>query len=157
MIIREINPKSEFEIDLVAHRMQQTLIEVLGYEKGEAMYSIDWLRDRVKWHLDQSTNDGQVFLIENQDQEIVGHAIVRVDFGSSFGYFSTIFIEPASRKNGLAKKLIKHVETWFKERKTPRIIYNTGTHHIAIIKLFESHGYKISLEQSEMVQLSKNL
>jgi GNAT superfamily N-acetyltransferase len=155
MIIREINLNSEVEIDLVAKRMQQTLIEVLGYERGESMYSIDWLRNRVKWHLDQSNTDGRVFLLVNHEQEIIGHAIARVDFGSSFGYFSTIFIEPKSRKSGLAKMLINHVETWFKEKKMPQVIYNTGTHHIAIINLFESIGYKISLEESEMVQLSK--
>ncbi len=157
MRIREINPLAENEINLIAERMQQTLVEVLGSEKGEAMYSMDWLRERVRWHLDQRLTDGKVFLIENENYDILGHAIARVDFGSSFGYFSTIFIEPNSRKKGLAKLLMNHVEAWFKDKQMPRIIYNTGTHHIAIINLFESHGYKISLEESEMVQLSKNI
>ena len=50
--IREIDPTSKEEISLVASRMRETLIEVLGEERGTALYSMDWLRNRVLWHLD---------------------------------------------------------------------------------------------------------
>jgi hypothetical protein len=38
--IRPLNPASEEEITFVAARMRQTLCEVLGEERGRAMYSI---------------------------------------------------------------------------------------------------------------------
>ena len=45
--IRQINPSSSSEIELVAKRMRDTLMEVAGAERGEAMYSMEWLIERV--------------------------------------------------------------------------------------------------------------
>lgn len=157
MKIREIDPQSEVEVNLVAERMRQTLVEVLGKEKGESMYSMDWLIERVRWHLDQKNTDGRVFLSEDRAGRIVGQAIARIDHGSSFGYFSTIFVEPAFRRNGVAVNLIKHVEDWFSKNGMPKIIYNTASNHVALISLFKSHGYEITDRESEMVQLAKIL
>jgi GNAT superfamily N-acetyltransferase len=157
MKIREIDPQSEFEINLVAQRMRQTLVEVLGEEKGVSMYTIDWLIDRVRWHLHPQNTNGRVFLSENEDGKIIGHAIARVDLGSSFGYFSTIFVEPSSRKNGVATDLMKHVEDWFLKVGMPKIIYNTANNHVALIGLFKSQGYNITHTESEMVRLTKVL
>jgi uncharacterized protein YqiB (DUF1249 family) len=50
--LREIDPTSEAEIDLVARRMQATLVEVEREEMGLSLRSVPWLRDRVRWHLD---------------------------------------------------------------------------------------------------------
>lgn len=157
MKIREIDPQSEFEINLVAQRMRQTLVEVLGEEKGGSMYTMDWLTERVRWHLDPKNTEGRVFLSENQEGEIIGHAIARIDFGSSFGYFSTIFVEPSSRRHGIARILMMHVEEWFSKKGMPKVVYNTAENHVATIDLFKSHGYKISHAESEMVQLAKVL
>ena len=157
MKIREIDPKSDSEIDLVAQRMRQTLVEVLGEEKGGSMYSMDWLIERVRWHLDSKNTNGRVFLLENDEDAVVGHAIARIDFGCSFGYFSTIFIQPSSRRNGFAKDLIKHVEDWFSREAMPKVVYNTADNHVAIIGLFRSQGYSITHAESEMVQLTKAL
>lgn len=157
MKIREIDLHSELEINLVAQRMRQTLVEVLGEEKGGSMYTMDWLIDRVRWHLDPKNTDGRVFLSENPDGKIIGQAIARVDHESSFGYFSTIFVEPSSRRRGIAADLIKHVEDWFSKKGMPKIIYNTAENHLAVIGLFKSHGYHITHSESEMVQLTKFL
>jgi GNAT superfamily N-acetyltransferase len=157
MKIREIDPKSNAEIQLVAQRMQQTLVEVLGEEKGKSMYTMDWLVERVRWHLDSKNTDGRVFISESQSGEITGHAIARIDHGSSFGYFSTIFVEPSSRRHGVATRLMKHVEGWFSERKVPKVVYNTADNHLALIGLFKAHGYDITHSESEMVQLTKIL
>lgn len=157
MNIREIDPQSEFEIDLVAERMRQTLVEVLGEDRGGSMYSMDWLKNRVLWHLDPLSTNGKVFLSVNQQGEITGHAIARIDHGTSFGHFSTIFVEPTSRRHGVASCLVEHVEKWFTERGMPKIVYNTAENHVAIINLFKSHGYNITHSESEMLQLSKTL
>lgn len=157
MRIREIDPQSKFEIDLVAERMRQTLVEVLGEKKGGSMYSMDWLIGRVRWHLDAKNTDGRVFLSENHERKIIGHAIARIDHGSAFGYFSTIFVEPSSRRHGIATSLMNHVEDWFSARRMPKIIYNTAENHVALIGLFKSHGYKVTHSESEMVQLTKEL
>lgn len=157
MKIREIDPQSDTEINLVAQRMRQTLVEVLGEEKGGSMYTMSWLIDRVRWHLDPNNTNGRVFISENKNGKIIGHAIARIDHGSSFGYFSTIFVEPLSRRHGIASNLMKHVETWFSKFEIPKILYNTADNHVAIIGLFKSHGYEVTLSDSQMVQLTKVL
>ena len=157
MKIREIDPNSDAEIHLVAQRMRQTLVEVLGEEKGGEMYTMDWLIERVRWHLNFKNTDGRVFLSESQGGEIIGHAIARIDHGSLFGYFSTVFVEPSSRRHGVANSLVKHVESWFSERKMPKVVYNTANNHVALIGLFTAHAYEITHAESEMVQLTKIL
>lgn len=158
--IREINRDSDKEIALVALRMRQTLIEVLGEEKGTALYSMEWLLDRVRWHLDPAQTRAKIYLVETGHGEISAHAIARVERDESdaeYGYFSTVFVEPNSRNKGLAKSLLQHVEFWFKEIKMPKVIYNTAGTHTKLLKLFESHGYQVTHRESEMVQLTKLL
>jgi hypothetical protein len=55
--------------------MAETLGEVLGKARGDAMYSREWLVKRVRFHLDPSRT-ADVFLAETEEQ-IVGHTIVR--------------------------------------------------------------------------------
>lgn len=157
--IRELNPDSKEEISLVASRMRQTLVEVLGEERGTALYSIDWLLERVRWHLDPSKTTAKVFLPENANI-ITGHAIARIEYGDDklpYGYFSTIFVEPSSRNRGVANALVGHVESWLRQMKMPKIVYNTAKGHAKLIRLFERNGFQITAHEDEMVQLTKLL
>jgi len=156
MLVREIDPYSESEIQLVARRMRETMVEVLGESRGNAIYSMDWLLDRVRWHLNPKCTLGKVFVLEDLNGEIQGHAIARIDFGSDFGYFSTLFVDPPARGRGLAKSLIAHVESWLVSQGMLKIIYNTAINHKTVISLFRSRGYLITHSESEMVQLTKN-
>lgn len=156
--IRELDPESKEEISLVALRMRKTLIEVLGEEKGSALYSMEWLTNRVLWHLDPNQTTANIFLIENNNHEILGHAIARIDkdeSGNPYGYFSTVFIEPSSRNKGLATSLVLQVESWFKELRMGKIIYNTAENHSKLIRMFEGLGFQITHREPEMVQLTK--
>lgn len=95
MKIREIDPTNKEEIKLVAQRMQSTLIDVLGKRARVSLYTLDWLEDRVKWHLNPSQTRAKIFLSENFAKEITGQAIGRIEMGDDgieFGYFSTIYI-----------------------------------------------------------------
>lgn len=158
--LREINPDSNDEIRWVAQGMRQTLIEVLGPENGSALYTMEWLLDRVKWHLDPKATMAKIFLAEDENGEILGHAIARLErdeVSMVHGYFSTLFVHPEARRRGLAHALINHVEAWFRSCKINRIAYNTAENHIVLIRLFEAHGFKIALHDHEMVQLVKEL
>jgi GNAT superfamily N-acetyltransferase len=157
MKIRAIDPLSAFEVELVAQRMLQTLVEVLGEEEGSSMYSMDWLIHRVRWHLNPLHTNGRVFLLEDPIGTITGHAIARIDHGSSFGYFATIFIETSSRRKGAASRLINHVEDWFLQFNMTKVHYNTAVDHVAVLNLFKSHGYDITHVEADMVQLTKCL
>ena len=160
MVIREINALSAAEIGLVAARMRQTLVEVLGEEQGTTLYSTDWLLQRVRWHLDPKQTVARIFVAEDAEARLIGHAIARIEHdadGHTFGYFSTVFVDPPSRSRGVATALIRHVESWLRSKRTPRITYNTAANHVKLIRLFERHGFQITLRSGEMVQLTKEL
>lgn len=159
MNIRELDPTNEDEIKLVAQRMQSTLIDVLGKERGVSLYTIDWLVARVKWHLDSSQTRAKIFLSVSAQKEITGQAIGRIEMGNDgieFGYFSTIYIAPEFRRRGIAEKLLMQMHGWFGEMGVSKITYNTAENNAPLINLFLKHGYRITLKESEMVQLTKN-
>jgi GNAT superfamily N-acetyltransferase len=113
--VRAINPNARTEVELVASRMRQTLLEVLGEEVGGGMYTMDWLIQRVFWHLDKGQCVGRVFLSEDCEGRITGHTIVRIerdDAGNEVGLFSTFLVEPGSRNRGVGTSLVTHGERW---------------------------------------------
>ncbi|MBK7963383.1 MAG: hypothetical protein IPK04_20635 [Bdellovibrionales bacterium] len=88
--IRPLKSDSTDEIELIAMRMRETLIEVLGEEEGGSMYSMAWLKQRGLFHRDPKQSKGQVFLAKNSKDQILGHTIVRIDKddqGKSIGLF----------------------------------------------------------------------
>jgi hypothetical protein len=98
--LREIDPTSEAEIDLVARRMQATLVEVEGEEMGLSLHSVPWLRDRVRWHLDPNAVQGRVVVAVNAQGEIIGHTLMRRELGEGegecgpYGLVSTTYVMP---------------------------------------------------------------
>lgn len=155
--IREINPTVKEEILLVAERMRQTLIEVMGQEKGSTFYTIEWLIDRVYWHLSHE-RIAKVMIVENNKSEIIGHAIARIEYDENkkkFGFFSTIFLLPEFRGQGIASEIIDFVENWLFSFDIYKIIYNTAANHFALINLFQKHDYIITESEGEMVRLTK--
>ena len=51
MKVIPVHPNDVDHIALIARRMQSTLVEVLGAERGAQMYTMTWLRQRVREHL----------------------------------------------------------------------------------------------------------
>jgi len=154
--IQPVSFDDEQRVQLVAQRMRSTLIEVIGQVRGEAMYSLDWLIERVRFHLDGESCRGQVWCAEGDTGDYLGHTIVRVENGKpEFGLFSTIYVEPHARRLGVARALVRHGEAWMREQNLTRFATNTGAHNRKLICLFESLAYSIVLRDGEMVQLAR--
>lgn len=159
-LIREIDPQSPSEIELVAARMRQTLVDVMGEEGGGSYYSMDWLLERVRWHLDPRCATAKVYLAEGAAGQIIGQAIVRIEHDDDikpFGYFSTIYVDPASRRQGVATSLLDRVEAWAQEQGLPKMVYNTAHYNTKLLDLLYKRGFNITLKEGEMVQLTKTL
>ena len=161
-----MDPRSAAEVELVALRMRQTLIEVEGEEIGNSLYTMDWLKDRVRWHLDAAKSTGQVFLAENREGSITGHTIVRIELdetGRRYGLFSTTFVEPESRKQAIATRLLEHGEKWMIEYELPEACTWTSESNTKLIELYVKHGYAIverhthDVTKTPMVKLAKAL
>jgi len=160
--IRRLDAAAPAEVELVARRMRETLVEVLGEERGRAMYSLDWLRERVRWHLDPEQCQGQVFVAEGAEGGIAGHVVVRVEHenagdGGEFGLFSTLFVVPERRRTGLATRLLRRGEAWLLERGMAQAATDTAADNAPLIALFEKQGYRIVLRADAMVRLAKDL
>jgi len=140
--------------------MRETLVEVLGDAVGGDMYTMDWLIQRVLWHLDPSKCVGQVFLSEDEEGQITGHTIVRIerdDSGKEFGLFSTFFVVPGSRNQAVAKSFVACGEKWMVERGMTTAMTYTAKSNDKLKKLLVSLGYRIGATYDEMVALSKSL
>lgn len=153
-----IDRQSEQEIGLVAERMRLTLVEVLGKERGESMYTLEWLRERVRFHLDLAHCDGEVFLARDGVQT-AGHAIVRVEIedGLRFGLFSTFYVAPEYRGRGVGRKLADAGEKWMRERSLPEARTYTAEDNAPLHAMMESLGYEIYLRKNEMVAFRRYL
>ena len=164
MSIREINAASAAEVALVAQRMRQTLIEVEGEAVGTALYSLEWLQERVRWHLDPDTCTGAVFLAIGEDEGILGHTIVRVELQETvtrFGLFTTTYVDPAARRRAVADRLLIHGEQWMKRLRLDEAATWTSGTNLKLIRLYAKHGYVVTQNHTHettgtlMVKLTK--
>ncbi|WP_269531451.1 GNAT family N-acetyltransferase [Chitinimonas sp. BJYL2] len=145
--IRPINPASDIEITLVAARMRATLIEVEGEAAGTAMYSLDWLQDRVRFHLDGRAQAAQVLLAELPDGQIAGHTIVRVEQAGEAGHhglFSTSYVAPEHRRGGIASALLGAGEDWLLSQHVPELATWTSATNHGLIALYARFGYAVT-------------
>ena len=173
MLLRPISLADTVAIDLVAERMRATLIEVEGEDAGGAMYSMDWQRDRVRWHLDGRA--AEVVVAEDANGNIVGHTIYRVESNAKtdtpsdasatapFGLISTTYVLPEARRLGVAQRLLTHAEAWFRERRVPLSCTWTSETNTPLIALYARNGYVEAergpneLTQTMMVRLARAL
>lgn len=169
LVLRDLNPSSALELDLVAHRMRATLVEVEGHERGFNMYTLDWLRDRVRWHLDAAQVMARVVLAGEPGAEPIGHSIFRLerasdgDAAGTFGLISTTYVLPDHRRHGVAAALLAEAEAWFRAQGAYAAGTWTSSTNAALIGLYERHGYAITesgpndLTGTTMVKLTKRL
>lgn len=144
--VRPLNPAAADEIERVARRMRATLVEVEGEAVGAALYSMAWLRERVRFHLDPQRAVAQVLLaLDGEDDgEVLGHTIVRRELepeGPAFGLFSTTYVAPPARRRGVADALLLAGEQWMRDRRLPAAATWTSSSNDKLIRLYVRHGY----------------
>ncbi|MBK7756285.1 MAG: GNAT family N-acetyltransferase [Deltaproteobacteria bacterium] len=158
--LRPLNPDDEAELQLVASRMRDTLMEVLGPAQGASMYTMEWLVDRVRWHLNPELCVGQVFVVEDDAGRVVGHSIVRVEpeeTGGRLGLISTTYVVPERRRAGLAEALLRAGEAWLIAHGATQLATNTSETNWPLLRLYQKAGYQITdrAPEAKMVQLSR--
>lgn len=160
MTIRPLDPQSEAEIELVARRMRATLMEVVGAARGEAMYSLDWLQDRVRFHLDPARSTAAVYLAVRPDGTIAGHTIVRIEEEEGrapFGLFSTTYVAAEHRRQGVATALLEKGEAWIRAQGLGESATYTARDNEPLIEHYRRHGYVLTPANEEMVRLTRTL
>jgi GNAT superfamily N-acetyltransferase len=134
--------------------MRQTLIEVLGEQRGTDLYSMEWLRARVGQHLEGDWV-AEVLVVEDAQGRLLGHTIVRLEEG--VGLFSTIFVERAARGQTLARQLIRAGEEWMQSHNQVEFVTYTDPANVKLQRLFLSQGYALAESHQGFVRLSRRL
>jgi len=149
------------ELPLIASRMRNTLIDVLGEEVGESMYSLEWLYDRAVSHIDGRLLGAIYIARVGPENHNVGHIIVRQeeDEHGQFGLVTTSYVLPEMRRKGLASALLGAAHNWFLSRKLLRTATDTAENNRPLIELYGRHGYEVIFHSKEkqMVRLSREL
>lgn len=160
-LIRPIDRKSDHEVELVAARMRQTLVEVLGEERGGGMYTMDWLIARARFHLNQEACMGEILVAESSAGDNIGHTILRREQedegGGPYGVFSTIYVVPTHRRFGVASALIESGQEWFGGRGLSEFRTYTDEDNLPLIRLFEGKGFAVVEKRNAFAVLVKRL
>ena len=164
--IRAIDPAAEAELAFVADRMRRTLVEVDG-ERGGTLYTPEWLRERIAFHLDPACSIGAVFVAQGAGGGLLGHTLVRIETdavdGRRHGLFATTWVEPHARRAGVADQLLVRGEAWMRAHALPEAATWTSAANDKLIRLYAKHGYAPSdsgpeeLTGAPMVRLSRAL
>ena len=141
--IRALDASAPAELEWVAQGMRATLIEVEGELVGPSIHSLDWLRERVRWHLQHPC---AAVWLATWDGAIVGHSIVRREGegAQQFGLVSTTYVLPTARRRGIALRLLAHDEAWMRTQGLVESRTWTGAFNQALIALYERQGYRIA-------------
>lgn len=142
--LRALDPDAPAEVEWVAQGMRATLIEVEGEAVGGSLYTMDWLRERVRWHLQHPC--AAIWLALRQGA-IVGHSIVRMEAEGEgvlrYGLVSTTYVLPAARRQGVAQALLVHDEAWCRAQGLHEVRTWTGAFNTPLLRLYEQQGYAI--------------
>lgn len=155
-LIRPIHSLDLEEIQWVAAGMRRTLMEVLGDLEGRELYSPKWLEQRVRFHLDRDRCLGQVLICVSAAGCRLGYTIVRRE-ASDLGLFSTTYVEPGWRRQGVAQALLARAEEWMRMHGLARAVTYTAEHNVKLQRLYLGRGYRMFPVENGFVQLMKEL
>ncbi len=147
LLIRDIASRFSDEIDLVASRMQATLVEVEGAANAARLHSAQWIRERLLWHVQNPDVTGKALVAVLPTGEVIGHTVLRRETdstGTHFGLFSTTYVVPPFRARRVASRLLLAGEAWFRELGLLTASTWTAQTNTKLIRLFSQHGYQIT-------------
>jgi GNAT superfamily N-acetyltransferase len=165
-LTRALGADDHDDIAWVAQGMRQTLIEVEGEAQGTALYDMDWLQQRVRFHLDPVQATAEVRLAGTVGGTRAGYTIVRAerdDAGQAYGLISTTYVQPEFRRHGLSKRLLSEGEAWFRAHGLPSAATWTSSTNAKLIGLYQGAGYAVDQEHvhevtgTRMIRLHRRL
>ena len=151
--IRDINIKSESELDLVTNRCMETILETIpefdnNPEKAQKKFSNFSFIEMKKMIKDSLADSNHKLLVAvNSKQEIVGHAIFSLKKDESnilYGFCFSRYVQKDYRRKGVATILLKEAEKWWEKNNANYSVAATHEKNINLIGLFKKFGYEVS-------------
>jgi len=146
-------------VRLLAERMRETLVEVLGPERGGSLYTLAWLENRVLEHLEPILGPSRVLLAREPEATVVGHSLLRTDDwqGERVGLVSTTYVLGSFRRQGVGRRLLRAAEAWFADNHLPVSSTVTEPANQKLINLYLGEGYHLETVNQNFVRLSRRL
>jgi dTDP-4-amino-4,6-dideoxy-D-galactose acyltransferase len=88
--------------------------------------------------------DGAVFVVDCPDG-LAGY--ISISASDGVGHISLIAVDAASRRGGLASRLMQAASGWFLAKGVERIRVPTQIANVPALRLYEAHGFKVSAIQ----------
>lgn len=60
---------------------------------------------------------------------------------SRYGEIKRMFVDPEARGQGVARAILRHLESWLRAAKVPVVRLETGVYQQPAVALYESEGY----------------
>jgi putative acetyltransferase len=105
---------------------------------------LDPLYPRTSRHgysVDKLIAQGVIFFVVRSDGAAAGCGGVQL-FGAEYGELKRMYVRPAFRGQGIAKKLLEHLEDYTRDQQIGLLRLETGIHQHAAIGLYERMGYQ---------------
>ena len=105
---------------------------------------LDPLYPRTSRHgysVDKLIAQGVIFFVVRSDGAAAGCGGVQL-FGAEYGELKRMYVRPAFRGQGIAKKLLEHLEDYTRDQQIGLLRLETGIHQHAAIGLYERMGYR---------------
>ncbi|MEX2215633.1 MAG: GNAT family acetyltransferase [Phycisphaeraceae bacterium] len=93
----------------------------------------------------------ELFLVGEMEGRII--ATCMAGYEGHRGWISYFGVDPAMRRNGIGRRLIEEVEQLLKSRGCPKINLQIRTSNTAVIKFYETLGYKLD----DVVSMGKRI
>lgn len=103
----------------------------------EPLYPPD---NRYGYSVDKIIKQGVHFFLVRVDGAPAGCGGVQF-FNDEFGELKRMYVRPQYRGQGLAKKLLEHLQEYTRERGIPLLRLETGIHQTEAIAMYEKFGF----------------
>jgi len=159
-LIRPLDAEDADEVDLVAARMRETLVEVLGLQRARAVHSEAEIRERLLWHVDPLPGRQALALVSVDSRgSLSGHTLLRVEreHERDVGLVATTYVAPPYRRQGVAARLLAAGETWLSSQGVVELVTYTDAHNTPLQELYRKHGYGATSLADDWVRLCRLL
>jgi ribosomal protein S18 acetylase RimI-like enzyme len=149
LTIRPIDPDRASELDLVARRCMDTVLETIPEFEGRediarshlSNFTLAQMTDMIRADL---TDPAKRIMLAVADDVIAGQALYSVKTdraGTLYGFCFSRYVLPEYRRNGIAAKLLTDALEWFKREGARYVIAQTHVENIPLQHLFEAQGF----------------
>jgi len=127
----------------------ETKIETATLQSLEKLYEIEKLAFQREAFSKQQicyllADYNAISIVAKVEGEIIGFAIGRLEVarGTLYGHIHTLETLPSHRRRGIGERLLKELETLFREKGAVESRLEVRENNVAAIELYEKIGYK---------------